>query len=111
MMEYKGNPVSEGIAVGKVYLYQPYVPQVTEGEIPEGEVPGAIARYETLLEGAKKELEQICRRLEAAGDGDKAKIFTAHTDILFDVAMDEEIRDKITYDFMTPEWADRKSVV
>ena len=51
MMEYKGNPVSEGIAVGKVYLYQPYVPQVTEGEIPEGEVPGAIARYETLLEG------------------------------------------------------------
>jgi phosphotransferase system enzyme I (PtsI) len=108
MMEYKGNPVSEGIAVGKVYLYQPYVPQVTEGEIPEGEVPGAIARYETLLEGAKKELEQICRRLEAAGDGDKAKIFTAHTDILFDVAMDEEIRDKITYDFMTPEWAIHK---
>ncbi len=108
MMEYKGNPVSEGIAVGKAYLYQPYVPQATEGEIPESEAPAAIARYEALLAAAKGELEEIRRRLEAAGNGDKAKIFTAHNDILFDVAMDEEIRDKISYDFMTPEWAIHK---
>lgn len=108
MMEYKGNPVSEGIAVGKAYLYQPYVPQVTEGEIPEDQAPAAVARYEELLEGAKQELAAIRERLEKAGDGDKAKIFTAHQDILFDVAMDEEIRDKITYDFMTPEWAIHK---
>ncbi len=107
-MEYKGNPVSEGIAVGKAYLYQPYVPQVTEGEIPEDQAPAAVARYEQLLEGAKQELAAIRERLEKAGDGDKAKIFTAHQDILFDVAMDEEIRDKITYDFMTPEWAIHK---
>ncbi len=108
MMEYKGNPVSEGIAVGKAYLYQPYVPQVTEGEIPEDQAPAAVARYEKLLEGAKHELAANRDRLEKAGDGDKAKIFTAHQDILFDVAMDEEIRDKITYDFMTPEWAIHK---
>lgn len=108
MMEYKGNPVSEGIAVGKAYLYQPYVPQVTEGEIPEDQAPAAVARYEKLLEGAKQELSAIRDRLEKAGDGDKAKIFTAHQDILFDVAMDEDIRDKITYDFMTPEWAIHK---
>ena len=107
-MEYKGNPVSEGIAVGKAYLYQPYVPQVTEGEIPEDQAPAAVARYEKLLEGAKQELSAIRDRLEKAGDGDKAKIFTAHQDILFDVAMDEDIRDKITYDFMTPEWAIHK---
>lgn len=108
MMEYKGNPVSEGVAVGKAYLYQPYVPQVTEGEIPEDQAPAAIARYKELLEGAKAELTAIRQRLEASGDGDKAKIFTAHQDILFDVAMDEEIQDKITYDLMTPEWAIHK---
>lgn len=108
MTEYKGNPVSEGAAVGKVYLYQPYLPQVTQGEIPESEVPAAIARYEAILAGAKEELEHIRERLDRSGDGDKAKIFTAHTDILFDVAMDEEIRDKISYDLMTPEWAVHK---
>ena len=108
MTEYKGNPVSEGIAVGKVYLYQPYVPKAAEGEITEAEVPQAIARYEAMLEGAKKELEAIRRRLEEAGDGDKAKIFTAHQDILFDVAMDEEIRDKISYDLLSPEWTVHK---
>ena len=107
-MEYRGNPVSEGIAVGKAYLYQPYAPEVAEGEIPEAEAPQAIARYEKMLEGAKRELEAIRQRLEASGDGDKAKIFAAHQDILFDVAMDEEIRDKISYDCMTPEWAVHK---
>jgi phosphotransferase system enzyme I (PtsI) len=106
--EYKGNAVSEGIAIGKVYLYQPYVPEVTEGEIPEAEAPEAIARYEAMLEGAKKELEAVCQGLEAAGNEDKAKIFTAHQDILFDVAMDEEIRDKISYDLLAPEWAVHK---
>ena len=108
MTEYKGNAVSEGIAIGKVYLYQPYVPEVAEGEIPEAEAPEAIARYEAMLEGAKKELEAVCQGLEAAGNGDKAKIFTAHQDILFDVAMDEEIRDKISYDLLAPEWAVHK---
>ena len=108
MTEYKGNAVSEGIAIGKVYLYQPYVPEVTEGEIPEAEAPEAIARYEAMLEGAKKELEAVCQGLEAAGNEDKAKIFTAHQDILFDVAMDEEIRDKISYDLLAPEWAVHK---
>jgi len=107
-MEYRGNPVSEGIAVGKAYVYQPYVPQVSQGEIPEDQVKAAVARYEELLEGAKAELAAIRERLEKSGDGDKAKIFTAHQDILFDVAMDEEIRDKIAYDLMTPEWAIHK---
>ncbi len=66
MMEYKGNPVSEGIAVGKAYLYQPYVPQVTEGEISEDQAPAAVARYEELLEGAKQELAAIRERLVTA---------------------------------------------
>ena len=44
---------------------------MTEGEIPEAEAPEAIARYEAMLEGAKKELEAVCQGLEAAGNEDK----------------------------------------
>lgn len=107
-MEWRGNPVSEGIAVGKAYLYQPYVPQVVQGEIPEDQVEEATARYEQLRESAKGELEAIRQQLEASGNADKAKIFKAHLDILYDVAMDEEIKDAIAYDYMTPEWAIHK---
>jgi phosphotransferase system enzyme I (PtsI) len=107
-MEWRGNPVSEGIAVGKAYLYQPYVPQVVQGEIPEDQVEEATARYEQLRETAKSELEAIRQQLEASGNADKAKIFKAHLDILYDVAMDEEIKDAIAYDYMTPEWAIHK---
>ena len=107
-MEWRGNPVSEGIAVGKAYLYQPYVPEVVKGEIPEDQVVEATARYEKLRETAKEELEAIREQLEKSGSADKAKIFKAHLDILYDVAMDEEIKDAIAYDYLTPEWAIHK---
>lgn len=104
-MEYRGNPVSEGIAVGKAYLYRPYLPRVVQGSIPADKAGEAMARYRRLLEKAGEELAAIRRRLERAGEPDKAKIFTAHRDILFDVVMDEEIQDSITQDLATPEWA------
>ena len=74
-MEWRGNPVSEGIAVGKAYLYQPYVPEVVKGEIPEDQAAEATARYEEWKEAAKKELEAIREQLEKSGSADKAKIF------------------------------------
>lgn len=104
-MEYRGNPVSEGIAVGKVYLYRPYLPQAVQGSIPKDKAKEALARYQRLLEKAGEELSVIRERLVQAGEEDKANIFTAHRDILFDVVMDEEIQDSITEELSTPEWA------
>ena len=49
-------------------------------------------------------MDAIRAKLEVE-DPEKAKIFAAHNDILFDDAMDEEIRDAINYDNYSPEWA------
>lgn len=104
---FKANAVSQGIAIGKAFHYVPYAPQVTEGEIAENLVPEAIAAYERAQAAAKAELDAIEVKLLAT-DPDKAKIFHAHMDILFDAAMDEDIRDDITYEYYTTQWAIHK---
>ena len=106
-MIYSGNPVSAGIATGAAYLYTPFKPVVEPKEIEEAQVPEAIAHYEAVKEKARDELDAIHAKLEGE-DPEKAKIFTAHRDILFDEAMDEEIRDVITYDYLSPECAINK---
>lgn len=103
-MNYKGNPVSGGVVVGKVFRYIPYVPKVEEREIEAGEVQLALDRLAASKETVRAELEGIRASLQAS-DPEKAKIFTAHIDILYDVAIDEEVREKIEEDRYDVEWA------
>ncbi|MCX7614460.1 MAG: phosphoenolpyruvate--protein phosphotransferase [Clostridiales bacterium] len=89
-MKYEGNSVSEGIAVGEVYLYTPFIPRIQEETIPESQTAEEVAQYQTAKERAKRELDKIKNKLEQEKD-EKAKIFSAHLDILFDTVMDEDI--------------------
>lgn len=103
-MEYRGNNVSKGIAIGNVYHYEPFAAQVRAEHIaPEG-VEAALAEYGRAREAAAGELARIRAQLEAQG-ASEAKIFAAHADILMDEAMDEDIRCSITMDHMDPGWA------
>lgn len=106
-MIYKGNAVSNGISTGEVYLYTPFKPSIEEKLIPESETQEYIDRYKKVKDKAKEELESIKCSLEQQ-DPEKAKIFSAHIDILFDEAMDEDIIDLITYDYFSPEYAIQK---
>jgi phosphotransferase system enzyme I (PtsI) len=101
-MKYNGNPISPGIAIGIACLYQPYTAKPTLNKLGPGEQDQALHRYEAARDAAGHELENICRRLD---DKDKARIFTAHKDILYDDAMDEEIRACICRDGYAEDWA------
>lgn len=103
-MVCKGNPVSKGVAVGPVFCYRPFVPSVEQSNISEELVPLHISEYEQAKERAKQELEAIRQSLMMQ-DPEKAKIIIAHIDILFDIAIDEEIREKITDGFYNAAWA------
>lgn len=103
-MIYQGNGVSKGIAIGEIYLYEAFIPHVEESYYDGGEPQCHLERYDRLCAAADKELKEICERLTAS-DPEKADIFTAHRDILFDEDITEELRDGILYDHMTPEWA------
>ncbi|WP_312694969.1 phosphoenolpyruvate--protein phosphotransferase [Caproiciproducens sp.] len=103
-MNYHGNPVSRGIAAGPVFLYQPFTAAVSDIQIEENAVGRAIGDYEAARHNACNELETIRARL-AASDLEKAKIFTAHIDILFDEAMDGDIRELIEQERCSPDRA------
>ncbi len=102
-MTVKGNPVSPGIALGEAYVYEPFCADVEESGISPAEVTRAIEQYEACRLRAKEELEAICQKLQ--NNPEQAKIFVAHMDILYDEAMDEDVRMMIEDDLVSPDWA------
>lgn len=103
-MEYYGNAVSRGISIGTVYHYTPFQPHPDFTPLLPENAADALSCYDAALETAAQELSVIYQRLAAQG-AEEAKIFAAHTDILHDAAMDEEIRDAISHALQTPSAA------
>lgn len=108
MKTYKGNPVSSGIAVGEVYKYVPYHAVVEEASIQEGGVVACLKKFDDAKRGAQAELEAILTNLEK-DDPEKARIFTAHIDILHDPALDNAVREYISDDLYDVKWAIEKT--
>lgn len=103
-MELTGKPVSQGIVIGTVLLYTPFVPQLDTAPLSPDAVPAALAAYEAAQARAQAELDALETRV-AVDDPDKAKILAAHRDLLQDLAMDEEIRQLIAEEHMSPDMA------
>lgn len=103
-MVYKGNPVSKGIAIGKVYVYMPYTPNVSEKTFDPSRTDEFLQRYEDTKRHAEAELRKV-HSLLSEREPDKAKIFSAHIDIVYDEAITEEIIEAIQYDYYEPDYA------
>ncbi|MDR1374520.1 MAG: phosphoenolpyruvate--protein phosphotransferase [Treponema sp.] len=104
-MVLKGMPVSPGVAAGKLYRYEPFHIEVAESFCEAGQQEAELARYRRVKETAEAELVAVSFSM---ADPEKAKIFTAHVDILNDVAINEEIAEGITVKNWTGNWAIQK---
>ena len=104
MILLKGTGVSSGIAVGSIYIHtsSKIVPQ--QSLCAHGEEEKHLARYETVKKKALDELEIIIITMKLK-DPEKAKIFRAHQDIVNDVAINEEIPNKILKEHCNGDWA------
>jgi len=107
-MEYKGNPVSQGIATGEVYLFEPFVPKIEENYITSEEVDVKVQQYIDTRDKAKAELETLQEELRKK-NSDKVGIISAHIDMLYDVAMNGEIEKHIRNNLLSPEYAIEKT--
>ncbi len=106
-MNCQGNPVSKGIAVGEVFLYRPFCPDVTETFIQEENTDSELARYENGKAAAGAELQKLINAL-AQHSPDKTKIFQAHLDILNDVAVHGDIQKAVRKERASADWAVHK---
>jgi phosphotransferase system enzyme I (PtsI) len=104
-MKLFGNPVSKGIAIGEVMLYEPFRanPSVST-RIDEAEVDVSLERYEKAVGMARMELEE---RLPALSEcmPDKAKILAAHVEILSDPVINEEVHRAVRSGLMPADAA------
>lgn len=102
-MKYIGTPVSSGVAIGRVYLYQRFTSSVDEHPIhSESE---ELEHYVHARTAAQNELETLKARFLKAGDPEQAGIFSAHLEILLDETLDEEIREKVAHQHVNGPWA------
>ena len=99
-----GNPVSSGIAHGPLFVYRPFHADVAAARFDARDKAEVLAKYEAARQSADRELQAICASLRPV-DPEKADIFQAHRDILFDEAMDEDIRALIEEESYTPDYA------
>jgi phosphotransferase system enzyme I (PtsI) len=102
-MALKGNPVSSGLAYGKLLVYSPFNPGASENFCTKENTAAHVKKYAAIKDKAALEIEKIFIALE--NDPEKAKIFTAHRDILNDPAIHEEIIEGIESDLFGGDWA------
>ncbi len=95
-MIYKGNVVSEGIAIGKAFVCHPTAITAPHTLLTDDQVPCALAEYARILDAADRELA----KLEASSD-----IFTAHRELLRDEEMVAAVKAAISHDHYACAWA------
>jgi phosphotransferase system enzyme I (PtsI) len=105
-LNLKGNPVSPGIAIGSLYIYKPFNPDVRECFSQPGMVEKNLKCFKGLKQAAENEMLDICVQLN--DHPDKALIFNAHIKILHDPAINEEIEEGIAEENWRLDWAIEK---
>ncbi|MDD2521678.1 MAG: phosphoenolpyruvate--protein phosphotransferase [Anaerolineaceae bacterium] len=100
----KGNPVSRGIALGKVYIYKAFKADVHESYFEAGKEDEYFEKYEDAVRTAEKELENIIDSMSVESP-EKAKIFTAHVEILMDEEVAEGVKEMIYDNRTMPDYA------
>lgn len=100
----KGNPVSRGIALGKVYIYKAFKADVHESYFEAGNEDEQFQKFKDSVLIAEKELNQIVESMSEESP-EKAKIFTAHAEILLDEEVEESVREMIYDSRAMPDYA------
>ncbi len=100
----KGNPVSRGIALGKVYIYKAFKADVHESYFEAGKEDEFYKKYQDAVKTAEKELDSIITSMTGESP-EKAKIFTAHVEILMDEEVEEGVKEMIYESRTMPDYA------
>ena len=107
-MVLKGISASQGVALGTVFIYRPSFADAAESFIESGAVEGEKERYREVCEIAAAQIRTIHASL-AHDKPEKAKIFSAHLDILYDPAIGEAIIQGMESELWTGGWAIQKA--
>jgi phosphotransferase system enzyme I (PtsI) len=90
------------MGIGRAFVYEPFIPQVAE--MLSEDAAKELEAYEAAKRQAKEELISVRAKLSAS-DEKKAGIFTAQISMLYDPAVESEVRKRIERDHACADWA------
>ena len=91
----KGIPVSEGIAIGRVWILESPWDEVVRIAIDPSQIDEEITRYRHAYQEVTQKLVDFRDRVQREIGEEEAKIFTAHLSILDDAFFKDEVPDLI----------------
>jgi phosphotransferase system enzyme I (PtsI) len=94
---FKGQPVSEGIAIGFPFFLIPNEEKIPEFPITIGEVDDEIARYRKALFSSREDLKRLQSDLVQEGSSDVMTIIDAHIQMLDDPIMTTQMEETIRH--------------
>ncbi|MCD6118050.1 phosphoenolpyruvate--protein phosphotransferase [bacterium] len=99
----QGIPVSEGIAIGKVWLLKSPWDEVRSFTIAPENIKIEILRFEKACDEVAEQLKEYQDRVELEIGSDEAQIFNAHFAILEDPTLKDEVPRQIQDKFINAE--------
>ena len=103
-MILQGKGTAQGVAVGRVYVYNEKFNIPKESLVSSGKEQSHLDRYYSIKKEALNELDKIKKSMEDV-DPLKAEIFDAHKEIVEDIIINEEIPARILNERWTGDWA------
>ncbi len=61
---FRGSPVSHGFAQGKVFVYKPYLPELTEHILRPSAVDSEVQRFDRAVRAAQRNLKKLHSRVK-----------------------------------------------
>lgn len=106
-MELKGTGISGGIVFGRAFIYAPGDSAATEEHFADGGADDQLKKWDAAKSAAAAELRALADGM--SGDPDKAKIFAAHLELLGDEDIDGLVREAVTSERCTAQWAAQRT--
>ena len=91
----KGIPVSEGIAIGRIWILESPWDEVVPLSLEENNIDQETSRYQSAIDEVEKQLNDCYHRVRKEIGEEEANIFKAHLYILNDPFFQNEIKDSI----------------
>lgn len=106
----KGTPISRGIAIGKPFHFLVEDDEPPEFTVPKKDIDREVKRYLKALEGARKEIRALQKRLEKEHVAEGAAILEAHLQIMKDSLMTTQVEQEIQCSSKNAESAFQKVI-
>ena len=101
---YRGIPVSSGISMGKVFIFDSQEEVVQAHPVKTEDPPKEIARFEDALISTRREILGIQKEISKKLGVEHAEIFNAHLMVLEDRALIEEVIKRLEKDKQNVEY-------